>query len=135
MFDLKEILKTHGSVINEIKDSDGNVIPFMIGFEKDKVWWGQPSGSLRAELGFSSDKRTIYLLEGDSKYFGRKSLLDIDSREIKYTTVQQASEELMKIIRGKLADWILNEFKNLNLKESIIKLKREKELQKWRQEE
>lgn len=84
-FDVTEVEKKCGKLPEE-KDDKGWVLPYEVGVEAKRVWWGQPKGALRVEIGISDEG--IYIQEGDMKKFGRRSVLNEADGKIKYTSVE-----------------------------------------------
>lgn len=53
-FEFVEIEKKCGK-LKEEKDEKGWVIPYAISIEARRVWWGQPKGPLKVEIGLCDD--------------------------------------------------------------------------------
>jgi len=95
LFDVSGLLQSNDK-FQAVKDSDGNVIPFQVKAQEDSVWWGQPSGYLRVEIGVKDG--VAYLLEGDFLSFGRKSMMDSEGNIAHDSTDKQVAE-IMKTIQ------------------------------------
>ena len=96
-----------------MRDSNGQVMPFAVGVEARRVWWGQPTGALRVEIGLCDEG--VYLQEGDMKLFGRRSVLSTADGTIKFSSIEGNLLQLKQMIRERLANWILNKCRNVTL--------------------
>jgi len=115
LFDVSGLLQSNER-FQAVKDSDGNVIPFQVKAQEDSVWWGQPSGYLRVEIGVKDG--VAYLLEGDFLSFGRKSMMDSEGNIAHDSTDKQVAE-IMKTIQEQLPQYIVDKFRDYNFKADI----------------